>query len=94
VKEVILNVTSLVVGLLLAFVLIGAFAGVVAGRLIPGGGPGLPGRMAIGISGAFIGGFLFGLVPADLEVGLVGAPIAAAIGAALLLFVFDRIKKH
>jgi uncharacterized membrane protein YeaQ/YmgE (transglycosylase-associated protein family) len=89
-----LNVTSLVVGLLLAFLLIGAFAGVVAGRLMPRGGPGLSGRMTIGILGAFIGGFLFGLVPADLEVGLVGAPITAAIGAALLLFAVAKIKKH
>ncbi|UHD18660.1 GlsB/YeaQ/YmgE family stress response membrane protein [Thiocapsa bogorovii] len=89
-----MNVTSLVVGLLLAFLLIGAFAGLVAGRLMPRVGPGLPGRMAIGVLGAFIGGFLFGLVPVDLEVGLVGAPITAAIGAALILFAVARIKKH
>ncbi|EGV17636.1 GlsB/YeaQ/YmgE family stress response membrane protein [Thiocapsa marina] len=89
-----MNVTSLVVGLLIAFLLIGAFAGVVAGRLMPGSGPGLAGRVAVGILGAFGGGFLFGLVPVDLEVGLVGAPITAAIGAALFLFAVARIKKH
>lgn len=89
-----MDVTSLVVGLLLAFLLIGTLAGVLAGRLMPDGGPGLPGRIAIGISGAFIGGFLFGLVPADVEVGLIGAPITAAIGATLLLFVLVRSKTH
>jgi hypothetical protein len=48
-EEVPLDVTSLVVGLLLSSFLIGTVAGAVAGRLMPGGGPVLPGRMAIGI---------------------------------------------
>lgn len=81
-----MNVTSLVVGLLLSFLLIGILAGILAGRLLRGGGLGLFGNIAVGIAGAFAGGFLFGLAPLNVEEGLVGAPIAAAVGAALVLY--------
>jgi uncharacterized membrane protein YeaQ/YmgE (transglycosylase-associated protein family) len=81
-----LDVTSLVVGLLLSFLVIGALAGVLAGRLLRGGGLGLLSNVAVGIAGAFAGGFLFGLAPLNVEAGLVGAPIAAAVGAGLALY--------
>jgi len=80
------DVTSLVIGLLLSFLLIGILAGVLAGRLLRGGGLGLLSNIAVGIAGAFAGGFLFGLAPLNVEAGLVGAPIAAAVGAGLALY--------
>jgi hypothetical protein len=44
-------------------------------------------------SAPFIGGFLFGLAPLPVESGLVGAPITAAIGTALVLYLVGRIKR-
>jgi uncharacterized membrane protein YeaQ/YmgE (transglycosylase-associated protein family) len=86
-----MDVTSLVVGLLLSFLTIGALAGALASRSGRGAGLGLPGQIAVGIVGAFIGGFLFGLAPLPVEAGLVGAPIMAAIVAALALYLVGRI---
>ena len=74
--------TSLVVGLLLSFPLIVILAGILAGRLLRGGGVGLFGNIAVGIAG----GLLFGLAPStSRSAGLVGAPIAAAVGASVVL---------
>ena len=88
-----LDVTSLVVGLLMSFVLIGAVAGWLAGRLMHGGGFGLPGDVALGVTGAFAGGFLFGLAPLNVEDGLIGAPFAAAVGAAVFIFIGSLTRK-
>lgn len=78
---------------MLSFLLIGAIAGWLAGRLIRGGGLGPFANIAVGIASAFAGGFLFGLAPLNVKDGLIGAPIAAAVGAALVLLVVGRIKK-
>ena len=47
---------------LLIILAIGAVAGWLAGVIMKGGGFGLLGDIVIGIIGAFIGGFLFGLL--------------------------------
>lgn len=48
---------------LLIFLAIGAVAGWLAGTLMKGGGFGLLGNIVIGIIGAVVGGFVFGLPP-------------------------------
>jgi uncharacterized membrane protein YeaQ/YmgE (transglycosylase-associated protein family) len=57
-----------------------------------GGGFGLPGNIAIGIIGAVIGTFVFGLLGITAS-GFFGSIITATAGAALLLFLVDLIKK-
>ena len=47
---------------ILIIVAIGAVAGWLAGVIMSGSGFGLPGDIVIGIIGAVIGGFLFGLL--------------------------------
>ena len=47
--------------IILIIVAIGALAGWLAGVIMSGSGFGLPSDIAIGIIGAVIGGFLFGL---------------------------------
>lgn len=64
-----MDVTSLVVGLLISFLLIGTIAGWLAGLLMHGGGFGLLGNIGVGIVGAFVGGFLFGLAPSPSRWG-------------------------
>ena len=57
---------------LIAFLLIGAVAGWLAGLLMRGGGFGLLGNIVVGIVGAFVGGFLFGLVGLSAGSGRLG----------------------
>ena len=47
------------------------------------------GNIGVSIVGAFVGGFLFGLAPFSVEVGLIGCPIAAVVGAVVLLFLIS-----
>ncbi len=78
---------------LIAFLLIGAVAGWLAGLLMRGGGFGLLGNIVVGIVGAFVGGFLFGLAGLSAGSGLVGSLITAVVGAAVLLFIVGLFKK-
>jgi uncharacterized membrane protein YeaQ/YmgE (transglycosylase-associated protein family) len=77
---------------LIIFLAIGAVAGWLAGKLMKGGGFGLPGNIVVGIVGAVIGGFVFGLLGITTT-GLIGSIVTATAGAVLLLFVVDVIKK-
>ena len=78
---------------LIAFLLIGAVAGWLAGQLMRGGGFGLLVNIIVGAIGAMIGGFLFGLAGLTTGGGLIGSLITAVIGAAVLLFVVGLFKK-
>ncbi len=46
---------------LLWFILIGIAAGWLAGQIMKGGGSGLVGDLIVGVIGALLGGFLFGV---------------------------------
>ena len=74
------------------FILIGACAGWLAGQLSKGSGFGLGGNLVIGVIGAIVGGFLFGLVEIA-AVGLLGQLVMATIGALVLLFALTKLKK-
>ena len=77
---------------LIAFLIIGAIAGWLAGILMKGGGFGLWGNMVVGVIGAFIGGWLFSLLGISAG-GMVGSIVTATIGAAILLYAVRVIKK-
>ena len=47
---------------LLGFLIIGAVAGWIAGKLMQGGGFGVLGNIVVGVLGAVIGGAIFGFV--------------------------------
>ncbi|MEJ0024248.1 MAG: GlsB/YeaQ/YmgE family stress response membrane protein [Alphaproteobacteria bacterium] len=73
---------------------VGAIAGWLAGLVVKGGGFGLVGDIVVGILGAFVGGWLFGV----LGVGLPGPPIvatiiSATIGAIVLLLIVRVLKR-
>jgi uncharacterized membrane protein YeaQ/YmgE (transglycosylase-associated protein family) len=74
------------------FLIIGAIAGWLAGKIMKGKGFGLLGNLVIGIVGAFIGGFLFRLVGLAAY-GLFGSLIMALVGAIVLLWIVGLIKK-
>ncbi len=78
---------------LILFLLIGAIAGWIAGKLLRGGGFGLIGNLVVGIVGAVIGGHLFSYLGVSAGGGLIGSLVTAVIGALVLLFIVGLIKK-
>lgn len=77
---------------ILWFCLIGVCAGWLAGQFVKGGGFGLVGDLIVGVIGAVLGGYLFGLTGIGGG-GLVGALVTATVGAIVLLVVLRAIKK-
>ncbi|MBI5583340.1 MAG: GlsB/YeaQ/YmgE family stress response membrane protein [Deltaproteobacteria bacterium] len=74
------------------FLLVGLVAGWLAGKLTKGSGFGVVGNIAMGVIGAFIGGYLFRLAGIHAG-GTIGSIIVATIGAVVLVIVVKAIKK-
>ena len=77
---------------LLLTLIIGALAGWLAGVLMRGGGYGLVADIILGIIGAFIGSWIFGLLGIHTA-GLLGALITAVIGAVVLIAITRALKR-
>ncbi len=73
------------------FLIIGAIAGWLAGKLTRGQGFGLVPNLIIGIIGALVGGLLFGLLGLSAD-STIGELVTATVGAIVLLFVLRKIK--
>ena len=82
-----MDLTSLII-----WIIIGAVAGWLAGKIMKGGGFGLLGNIIIGIIGAFIGGLIFGLLGITAG-GIIGSIIMATICAIVLLYIVKLVKK-
>ncbi|MGA3250717.1 MAG: GlsB/YeaQ/YmgE family stress response membrane protein [Paraburkholderia sp.] len=78
---------------IIAWLIIGAIAGWLAGVLVKGGGFGLIVDIIVGIVGAFIGGWLAGVLHISLGGGWISSIITAVIGAVILLFIIRLIKR-
>jgi len=78
---------------IIAWLIIGALAGWLAGTFVRGGGFGLLGDIVVGIIGAFIGGWLAGVLHIHVGTGWISAIITAAVGAALLLFILRAVRR-
>mgnify|MGYP000848186743 FL=1 len=78
---------------ILLFLVIGAVAGWLAGKIMRGGGFGLLGNIVIGIVGAVVGGFAFGLLGIKGG-GTIGSLVTATAGAVLVLYLVSLIKKQ
>jgi len=77
----------------LGWIIIGAIAGWLAGRIVEGYGFGFVGNMVIGILGACIGGLVLpqlGIVPTSTLANLV----AATLGAVMLLVVIGLLQQR
>ena len=79
---------------LIAWLVIGAVAGWLAGTFVKGGGFGLIGDIVVGIIGAFIGGWLAGVLHIHLGSGWITSIITAALGAILLLMVLRGVRRR
>ena len=78
---------------LLIFLAIGIVAGFLAGKIFKGSGFGLVGDLIIGVIGAFIGVWVFGLLGIS-SAGIIGLLIAAVVGALILLYVVRLVKSR
>ena len=72
--------------------IVGGIAGFLAGKVMKGGGFGVLMDIVVGIVGAVLGGWLFGLLGV-YSGGLIGSIIIAFIGACILLWLVRLIKK-
>jgi uncharacterized membrane protein YeaQ/YmgE (transglycosylase-associated protein family) len=79
---------------IIAWLVIGAIAGWLAGLLVKGGGFGLIVDIIVGIVGAFIGGWLAGVLGISLGSGFVGSIVVAVIGAVVLLFIIRLFNRR
>ena len=77
---------------IIVFLLVGLFAGCIAGSIMNFQGLGLVGNIVIGIIGAFLGGYLFDLVGFIWIAGLIGSIVKATIGAVILLATLKAIQ--
>ena len=76
----------------IAFLLIGALAGWLAGILTKGSGFGAAGNIIVGIIGAFLGSFCFGLL-GIVAIGLIGRLLFAVVGALLFTWLLGFIRR-
>jgi uncharacterized membrane protein YeaQ/YmgE (transglycosylase-associated protein family) len=77
----------------IAWLIVGAIAGWIAGKVVRGGGFGLLGNIVVGIIGAVIAGWLLPQLGIAIGVGIVRAIINAAIGAIIVLVIISLIRR-
>ncbi len=77
---------------LLGWIVIGAIAGWLAGKIVEGYGFGFIGNLVVGILGACVGGYILprlGIIPQST----IGNLLAATLGAVVLLVVIGILKR-
>jgi uncharacterized membrane protein YeaQ/YmgE (transglycosylase-associated protein family) len=77
---------------LITFLVIGLLAGWLAGKIMKGSGYGLIGDLIVGVIGAFLGSWIFGLLGIAAW-GFLGSLVTATVGAVVLLWPIRFFKK-
>ena len=83
---------------LIIWLIVGAVAGWLASQIMKSGGLKLTGNQLVdtiitGIIGAFVGGWLLGLLGVSFGGGIIGSIISALIGAVVFIFGLGLIKR-
>src|ERR1017187_3403913 len=79
---------------LIVILIVGLIAGWLAGQIMKGSGFGLIGDLIVGIIGAFIGTWLWGVLHLPMIANFwVSAIVIATVGALVLLFILRLIKR-
>lgn len=86
-----INPCEVVVGFI-PFLIVGAIAGWIAGKIMRGGGYGLIGNLGLGIVGAIVGGNVLSWLGIYTTGGMISSIITASLGAILLLWILGMIK--
>ena len=77
---------------LLIILVVGLFAGWLAGQIVHGTGFGVVGDLVIGVLGAFFGSWLLPQLGIHLGSGIVAAIINATVGAVILLLIIRLVR--
>jgi uncharacterized membrane protein YeaQ/YmgE (transglycosylase-associated protein family) len=77
----------------IAWLIVGAIAGWIAGKVVRGGGFGLLGNIVVGIIGAVVAGWVLPQLGIELGFGIVRAIINAAIGAIIVLVIISLVRR-
>ena len=78
---------------ILYFALIGLAAGWLAGKVMQSNKSSLVTDLIVGVIGAVLGGFLFGLLGLS-AVGMIGDLVTAFVGATVLIFLLRRFGRR
>lgn len=77
----------------IGWIIVGGLAGMIAGKLMRGGGFGIIGDIIVGILGAVIGIFLVGLF-INGTLGIIGSFLVALVGACLLVAIVRAVTRN
>lgn len=78
----------------LYMILVGGVAGFLAGLILKGGGFGLLGNVIVGIIGAVVGGWLFGVLGiGPIGSGFIASVVPALAGSIVCLLAIGLVKK-
>ena len=80
-------------GSIIFTLIIGGVAGWLAGKIMRGGGFGVPMNILIGVIGSFVGSAMFWIVGLKAT-GLIGSLIGATLGAIVVLYLADYFGKR
>ncbi len=78
----------------IGYVIIGAIAGWIAGKIVKGGGSGILMNIVIGIVGALIGGFLLSFFVDTASGGWWFTLFTAVLGAVILLWIVGLVQSR
>ncbi|MGL4263787.1 MAG: GlsB/YeaQ/YmgE family stress response membrane protein [Afipia sp.] len=78
---------------IIAWIIIGAIAGWLAGQIVKGAGFGLLGNIVVGIVGAVVAGWLLPQLGIRLGGGWIGEIINGAIGGIVVLVILSLIRR-
>ena len=77
----------------IGYIIIGAIAGWIAGKLVKGGGSGILMNIVIGVVGALIGGFLLSFFLNTAAGGWWFTLFTAVLGSVILLWIMSKVRK-
>lgn len=78
---------------IIAWIIVGAIAGWLAGLIVKGAGFGLLGNIVVGIVGAVVAGWLLPQLGIRLGAGMIGEIINGAIGGIIVLVILSLIRR-
>lgn len=78
---------------IIAWIIVGAIAGWLAGIIVKGAGFGLLGNIVVGIVGAIVAGWLLPQLGIRLGAGWIGEIVDSAIGAIVVLVIISLIRR-
>jgi uncharacterized membrane protein YeaQ/YmgE (transglycosylase-associated protein family) len=78
----------------IGYIIIGAIAGWLAGKIVKGGGSGLFMDIVIGVVGALLGGFLLSFFVNTAGGGFFFTLFTAVLGSVLLLWIVGKVRSR